>query len=91
MTKRKSSKDPKKYSYRLVWSEEDNEFVGLCAEFPSCSWLSQTPEKALHGIQKLVAGIVEDMARTKRDAHRRDGVTASLHRDCKPDSSAILV
>lgn len=33
-----------KYTYRITWSEEDGEYVGLCAEPPSLSWLSQTPE-----------------------------------------------
>jgi hypothetical protein len=25
------------YSYRVIWSEEDKEYVGLCAEFPTLS------------------------------------------------------
>ena len=50
-----------RYTYRVTWSEDDNEYVGLCAEFPSLSWLSATPEAALKGIRKLVAEIVEDM------------------------------
>ena len=36
-----------KYTYRVTWSEDDNEYVGLCAEFSSLSWLADTPEKAL--------------------------------------------
>ena len=28
-----------KFTYRIMWSEEDQEFVGLCAEFPSLSWI----------------------------------------------------
>ena len=50
-----------KYTYRVTWSEEDNEYVGLCAEFPSLSWLADTPEKALKGIRKLVADVLLDM------------------------------
>lgn len=50
-----------KYTYRVTWSEDDNEYVGLCAEFPSLSWLAETPEKALKGIRKLVADVVLDM------------------------------
>lgn len=50
-----------RYTYRVTWSEDDNEYVGLCAEFPSLSWLSPTPEAALKGIRKLVAEIVSDM------------------------------
>jgi predicted HicB family RNase H-like nuclease len=50
-----------RYTYRVTWSEDDNEYVGLCAEFPSLSWLSGTPESALKGIRKLVAEIIPDM------------------------------
>jgi len=50
-----------RYTYRVTWSEDDNEYVGLCAEFPSLSWLSSTPEAALKGIRKLVAETVADM------------------------------
>ena len=49
------------YTYRVTWSEEDQEHVGLCLEFPSLSWLDKTPEKALQGIRKVVSEIVEDM------------------------------
>ena len=50
-----------KYTYRVTWSEDDSEYVGLCAEFPSLSWLAQTPEAALKGIRKLVSEVVADM------------------------------
>ena len=50
-----------KYTYRVIWSEEDEEFVGLCAEFSSLSWLESTPEKALKGIRFLVTDCIEDM------------------------------
>jgi len=45
----------KKFSYRIVWSDEDAEYVGLCDQFPSLSWLAPSPESALRGILKLVA------------------------------------
>ena len=51
-----------KYTYRVTWSEEDGEFVGLCAEFPSLSWLSVDPEEALKGVRNLVIACVEDMS-----------------------------
>ena len=38
-----------------------NEHVGLCAEFPSLSWLAKTPEAALKGIRKVVADVIVDM------------------------------
>lgn len=49
------------YTYRVTWSSEDGEHVGLCAEFPSLSWLSHTPEAALKGIRQVVADAVADM------------------------------
>jgi predicted HicB family RNase H-like nuclease len=54
-----------KYTYRVTWSEADVEYVGLCAEFPSLSWLAQTPEAALKGIRKLVGEVIADMLRDK--------------------------
>ena len=51
-----------RYTYRVTWSEDDNEYVGLCAEFPSLSWLARTPEAVLKGIRKLVADVVKDMS-----------------------------
>lgn len=50
-----------RYTYRVTWSEEDNEYVGLCVEFPSLSWLAQTPEEALSGIRQVVAEVVTDL------------------------------
>lgn len=50
-----------RYTNRVTWSLEDQEYVGLCAEFPSLSWLARTPEAALKGIRQVVAGVVEDM------------------------------
>ncbi len=61
--KREKRFDMKKYSYRVIWSEEDQEFVGLCSEFPSLSWLDSTQEKALKGIRHLVSDVVTDMIR----------------------------
>ena len=52
------------YTYRILWSAEDTEHVGLCAEFPSLSWLAPSPAKALSGIQRLVRECLEDMQRS---------------------------
>jgi predicted HicB family RNase H-like nuclease len=49
------------YTYRVTWSEADNEYVGLCAEFPSLSWLASDPEAALQGIRQVVADVVTDL------------------------------
>ena len=50
-----------RYTYRVTWSEEDEEYVGLCTEFPSLSWLAPEPAAALHGIRELVAEVVADL------------------------------
>lgn len=49
------------YTYRVTWSVDDNEYIGLCAEFPSLSWLAKTHEEALKGIRRVVADVIEDM------------------------------
>ncbi len=49
------------YTYRITWSDKDKEYVGLCAEFPSLSWLAKTQEEALRGISNLVTEVVSDM------------------------------
>ena len=53
-----------RYTYRITWSADDDENVGLCAEFPSLSWLAPTPDIALSGIRRLVRDIVADMKAT---------------------------
>ena len=55
------AKEIDRYTYRVTWSEEDQEHVGLCIEFPSLSWLAENPEKALKGIRQLVRECVSDM------------------------------
>ena len=52
------------YTYRITWSAEDREHVGLCAEFPSLSWLAATHRGALTGIRKLVEDVLADMRAT---------------------------
>jgi predicted HicB family RNase H-like nuclease len=59
--------DHKRFTYRIVWSDEDQEFVGLCTEFPSLSWLHATMEGALKGIVRLVAEVVADMESAGED------------------------
>lgn len=49
------------YNYRVIYSNEDNEYVGLCTEFPSLSFLDNDPVKAINGIRDLVADVVIDM------------------------------
>jgi len=49
------------YTYRVTWSPEDGEHVGLCAELPSLSWLDKNPDAALAGIRRVVAKVVADL------------------------------
>lgn len=55
------------YTYRITWSTDDKEYVGLCAEFPSLSWLSKTPEGALRGIRKVIADVIADMKKNREE------------------------
>ena len=55
------AKEMDRYTYRVTWSEEDQEYVGLCAEFSSLSWLEKSPEKALTAIRRLVHECITDM------------------------------
>jgi len=53
-----------RYSFSIKWSAQDGEFVGLCAEFPSLSWLNPDPDKARSGIERLVFDTLQDMNST---------------------------
>ena len=52
------------YTYRVTWSVEDDEYIGICVEFPSLSWLASSPDEAFSGIRQLVSGCLEDMRST---------------------------
>jgi hypothetical protein len=41
-------------THRAIWFPEDGEYVGLCNQFPSLSWLAHTESEALakHRYQK---------------------------------------
>ncbi len=45
----------------MTWSADDDEYVGLCVEFPSLSWFAETPEGALKGIRNVVENVIIDM------------------------------
>lgn len=47
------------YTYRVEWSGEDREYVGLCPRFRRLSFLAPTPEAALAGIRESVAIALE--------------------------------
>ena len=52
------------YTYRVTWSAEDGEYLGLCLEFRSLSWLAADPAKAFDGIRDLVQATLRDMRKT---------------------------
>ena len=39
------------YSFRVLWIEEDQQYVALCPEFPGLSGLADTPDQALAELQ----------------------------------------
>ena len=46
--------DIEQYNYRLVWSQSDAEWIGLCDAFPGLSWLEKDRQAALDGIRGMV-------------------------------------
>ena len=54
-----------RYTYRITWSEEDKEYVGLCVEFPSLSWLDESPESTLKGIREVVLDVIKDIKKNR--------------------------
>ena len=53
------------YTYSTTWFEQDQQFAGLCTEFPSLSWLEDSPDKALDGIRTLVTEVLEEMSHSE--------------------------
>ena len=58
------------YTYRVTWSAEDDEHVGLCLEFPSLSWLAPTLDEAFSEIRGLVRDVVTDLNECRRSQPR---------------------
>ena len=46
------------YRFHTEWSEEDQEWVGLCDAFPLASWLAPARGAAEAGIRAVVAEFV---------------------------------
>lgn len=68
------------YTYQVIWSEDDREFVGLCAEFPSLSHLDETPVAALQGIMNLVKGVVAEVESDREPVPERSIALGNSHR-----------
>jgi hypothetical protein len=56
-----------KYTYRVLWSAEDQQHVGRCSEFPALQRLAPTAPEALEGIIAIVACVLEQMRTSKMD------------------------
>ena len=56
--------DISQLTYSVIWSNEDGEYVGLCAEYPSLSFLAAEPENALKGIRDVVYDVTKDMKKS---------------------------
>ena len=52
------------YTYRVAWSDEDEEYVATVAEMPSLSWLASSQTEALSGLCDLVRDVIADMERS---------------------------
>ena len=53
--------DVRRYSYRVQWSPDDDEYVATVLEFPSLSYLDQDQTDALQGLVEVVAQVVNDL------------------------------
>ena len=49
------------YTYRVLWSAKDQEFIATVVEFPSLSWIADTRTKALNGLTSVVEQVLTDM------------------------------
>jgi len=68
-----------KYTYRLLWDEDKERYLGVCSEFPALSYEATSTSDALAGIQRRVADELADLAKHRRPqpeplAVRRFGV-----------------
>jgi predicted HicB family RNase H-like nuclease len=51
------------YLYSVVWSDDDNAYIGRVIEFPSLAAHGDTLEKALREINQVVEFVLEDLAK----------------------------
>ena len=56
--------DVTRYTYRVTWSVDDDQYVATCVELPSLCWLADTQDAALGGLRDLVAEVVQDLTDT---------------------------
>ncbi|NRG40610.1 hypothetical protein HRK28_06710 [Rathayibacter sp. VKM Ac-2835] len=54
--------DVERCTYRVRWSQEDEQFLGTVAQFPSLSWAADSSPEAFSGIRSVVVDVLADMA-----------------------------
>jgi hypothetical protein len=54
------------YTYRLLWSEDKQRYLGVCSEFPILVYEATTTNDALAGIERRVAEELADLTRQKK-------------------------
>jgi predicted RNase H-like HicB family nuclease len=47
------------YTYQVVFMEDENEFLGLCLEFPGLSAFAETEVEAFTEIRKVVQTFID--------------------------------
>ena len=84
--------DVTRYTYRVTWSVEDEEFVATCLEFPSLSWLAATQRwksRALRARKRL--SIREDLGWSLRgDSQTRNSPVPQVQAQMKQFAPSIL-
>lgn len=54
------------YTYRLLWSEDKQRYLGVCSEFPSLQYEASSTTDALAGILRRVAAELESLSRDRK-------------------------
>lgn len=55
-----------KYTYRLLWDEKKERYLGVCSEFPDLKYEATSTDDALAGIQNRVAEEIEIFVRQRK-------------------------
>jgi len=58
---------PEDYAYSVMWSEEDQAYIGRVAEFASLAAHGASPAAALHEITEVVRCVLGDLAAAGED------------------------
>lgn len=54
------------YTYRLLWDESTQRYLGVCSEFPDLKYEATSTSDALAGIQNRVAEEIESLAKLRK-------------------------